>query len=1055
MRKLRWLAALFGMVALLPDIGLAQDRTTVTGTVVETGTLRPLPGAQVTAGTRTAMSDAAGKFSLSLPPGAVTIRVQLIGYQQTSREVTVGNSALTLTFELSTDPLLLDELVVTGYTQERRRFVSGAIASIKPEAVKEVPVTQIQDVLRGRTPGVLIVQNSGTPGSAMTVRIRGSSSISGGNDPLYVIDGVPMIQGNASRLGGFGGQGIDAIGDITANEIESIEILKDASAAAIYGSRASNGVVLITTKKGIAGRPEISFGAYYGEQKDWRRLKLLNAAQYNEIYNEGCMNRYGANCITYTDEPNAGAPIPSSVAGNMKAVRGADTDWQDEVLRTAPISSMEASVRGGMDRVRYYVSGSFLDQEGTTAELGYEKLNARVNLDYTPADRLTLGTNIALARSVNHRGTNDNTIIGGIATAMAMAPNIPVRHPDGTYYTGFYFNPVGNIEMRRAQDRSVRILGNAFANYRLIEGVNVRFAAGLDHYNLRGTRYNSPEYGSAQATGGAGTDASEYDSKVTYEGTLNFNRLLAPQHEVSGVVGTSYEDNVESGSTLNGSQFPNEFFKYIGSATITSGSSSRADWGLVSYFGRLSYTWREKVTTSFNVRRDGSSRFGANNRYGTFPSASINWRLGDESFMQGQNIIANLSLRASYGITGNQQGLGNFESRALFNGGANYMDQPGISPAQLANADLRWEKTKQMNFGTDFAVLSNRLKFAVDYYEKKTEDLLSTQPLPRSSGFSGITSNVGSMENKGFDVGITADWIESRGDGLNFSSTLSLSRNRNEVTALYGNQNVYGSTGSRIVGQPIGVFYGFIADGIFQTQEEVNAHARQTVNSNPRLATAPGDIRFKDLNGRDAAGNLTGKPDGIINNDDRAVMGNPWPDYEGGITNTLSFKGFDVTGFIQFSQGNDIYNGIRTYMDRYGSDGDNHDIKAMDRWRPGHTDTKEPRAIWGDPNQNSRASSRFVEDGSFWRLKNLVVGYRLPMSTSGAASASWANWIGDKMGVRSMRVYVQAQNLYTNTKYSGYDPEVNSSGNSSTTRGWDFYALPQSRTITFGFNVGF
>jgi TonB-linked SusC/RagA family outer membrane protein len=442
------------------------------------------------------------------------------------------------------------------------------------------------------------------------------------------------------------------------------------------------------------------------------------------------------------------------------------------------------------------------------------------------------------------------------------------------------------------------------------------------------------------------------------------------------------------------------------------------------------------------VRRDGSSRFGANNRYGTFPSASINWRLGDESFMQGQNIIANLSLRASYGITGNQQGLGNFQSRALFNGGANYMDQPGISPAQLANADLRWEKTKQKNFGTDFAVLGNRLKFAVDYYEKVTEDLLSTQPLPRSSGFSGITSNVGSMENKGFDVGITADWIQSRNDGLNFSSSLSLSRNRNKVIGLYNDQNVYG-TNALIEGQPLGVFYGYIADGIFQTQEEVNAHARQAVNSDPRRSTAPGDIRWRDIN-----------EDGVINSEDRAVMGNPWPDYEGGITNNLSFKGFDVTGFIQFSQGNDIFNGIRTYMDRYGSDGDNHTTLAMKRWRPDHPNTTEPRAIWGDPNQNSRTSSRFIEDGSFVRLKNLVVGYRLPIGSS-AASQSWGSWIGEKTGLRNARVYVQAQNLITKTKYTGYDPEVNSSGNSSTTRGWDFYALPQPRTITFGFNVGF
>jgi TonB-linked SusC/RagA family outer membrane protein len=467
----------------------------------------------------------------------------------------------------------------------------------------------------------------------------------------------------------------------------------------------------------------------------------------------------------------------------------------------------------------------------------------------------------------------------------------------------------------------------------------------------------------------------------------------------------------------------------VSAATIT-GSSDRQDWGLVSYFGRLSYTWRDRVTTSVNVRRDGSSRFGVNNRYGTFPSVSLNWRVGDEDFMQSQGVVQNLSLRASYGITGNQQSLGNFRSRALFTGGANYMDQPGIRPEQLANPDLRWEKTKQTNVGTDFAVLSNRLKFAFDYYIKKTEDLLYNQPLPTSTGFSSIQSNIGALENRGFDLGVTVDWLAAPNDGLSFSSTLSLSRNRNKVTALYRNQSQFDD--GIIIGKPLGVFYGHVMDGIFQNQAEVDAHARQTVNTNPRLATAPGDIRWRDLN-----------EDGVINDDDRAVIGDPWPDYEGGISNSASFKRFDLTAFVQFSQGNDIYNDMRTYMDRYGSDGDNHSARALKRWTPTNPSNTEPRAVWGDPNGNSRTSSRFVEDGSYWRLKNVVLGFRVPES------------LAAKAGARSMRVYVQGQNLITRTDYMGFDPEVNSAGNSSTTRGWDFYALPQPRTFTFGINLGF
>jgi TonB-dependent starch-binding outer membrane protein SusC len=1031
MGRLGWTSALLLTVMLTPAQVIAQQRATVVGQVLD-GAQAPLSAAQITvAAVRvTSLTDGNGRFTLQLPIGTHTLRVSLLGYRDAVREVVVTSQGLSVTIGLDADPLRLDELIVTGYSLERRRYVTGAITSVKPATVREIPITQIDELLRGRAPGVQVTQNSGTPGAALTVRVRGSSSISGGNDPLYVLDGVPVTQGNYSRLGGFGGQSIDAIGDLNPNDIESVEILKDAAAAAIYGSRASNGVVLITTKRGNNLRPEISFGAYYGSQKDWRRLPLLNAAQYNEVYNEGCRNRYGANCVTYTDEPNAAAPVPSSVAANMKAVRGADTDWQDAVLRSGGISTMEGSVRGGTESVRYYVTGSVLKQEGTQADLGYDKLNARVNLDYVPVNRITLGTNVALAHAVTKRAANDNTIVGGLATAVAMAPNIPIRNPDGTYYTGFYYNPVGNIQYREAEDRSVRIFANAFGVFSLAEGIDVRGAAGVDHYNLHGLLYQSPVYGNATAVGGRGTDGSSYVTKITYEGTVALNRALSADHAISGVVGSTYEDNVESGSTVTGSNFPNEFFKFLTSATTTTGSSTREDFGLMSFFGRLSYTWRDKVTTSFNVRRDGSSRFGENNRYGTFPSLSLNWRIGEESFLAGQSVVDNLSVRASYGITGNQQGLGNFSWRAVFNGGANYMDVPGISPARLSNPDLRWEKTKQFNIGTDFGLLDSRLRVAVDYYQKTTDDLLYTLPLPRSTGFSGITSNVGSMENKGFDIGVTADWVRAN-DGLNFSSTLSLSRNRNKVLSLYNDLPQLG-TNAVIVGQPLGVFYGYVMDGIFQSIAEVQGHARQTVNANPLLATAAGDIRFKDLNG-----------DGVINADDRQPIGNPWPDYEGGITNTASYKALDVTAFVQFSRGNEIYNGLGAYMDRYGSDGDNHTTRALERWTPTNPSNTQPRAVWGDPNSNTRTSSRFVEDGSFWRLKNLVVGFQLPESMLGAFKA------------RSARVYFQGQNLHTSTKYSGFDPEVNSSGNSSITRGWDFYALPQPRTITFGINVGY
>jgi len=1028
MRKLRWLSTLALGMAFLPSATVAQERATITGTVMEAGTQRPLSGVQVTVATLklTTVTDVNGRYILSVLPGTHTVRVSLLGFRDGAREVTagVGNPG-TASFELPADPLRLDEVVVTGYSQELRRNVTGAIASVKPSAVKDMPVMSVNEILHGRAPGVQVYQNSGTPGAAMTVRVRGSSSISGGNDPLYVIDGVPLTQGDYSRLSvGFGGQDLDALSDLNGAEIESIEILKDASAAAIYGSRASNGVVLITTKRGHAQRPEISFGTYFGSQRDWRRIDLLNAAQFTEIYNEGCMGRFSAPCVGFTDD---------GVSDRLEAVRGADTDWVDQVLRSAPISQMDGSVRGGTERARYYVSGSNVDQQGTVKAMGYSRLNARVNLDYVPTDRLTLGTNIGLSRSVTRRARNDNTIYGAFANAIANPPIYPVYNADGkTYFTGSaYANPVGMLYEAEAEDRGIRILGNTFAQLQLIEGLNAKVSVGLDQLTSRGKAWDSPLFGPWQSNGGMSEVANSFVTKTTYEGTLNFNRLLAEGHAVSGVAGTSYEDNAWEDNRVQGTSFPTEFFKYVGSAaTISSGTSRRSDWGLTSYFGRLSYTFNDRITTSFNVRRDGSSKFGSNNRYGTFPSASISWRIGEESFMQNQNIVGNLSVRASYGITGNQQDLGYFASRALFAGGANYMDKPGISPSQLGNPDLKWEKTKQSNFGSDFSFLGDRLGFSVDYYNKRTDDLLVDRPVPRSTGFSSITSNVGSMENKGIDVGVRADLLRST-NGLNWSSTLSISRNRNKVLELFNHQPILGSNAIK-EGEPLGFFYGYVTDGIFQTMAEVTAHARQTVNADPRRATAAGDIRFKDLNG-----------DNIINADDRTNIGSPWPDFEGGFSNTASFRAFDLTASFQFSYGNEVYNGQRTYQDRFGSDGDNHTQRAMNRWRPDHTDTDEPRAIWGDPNQNTRVSNRFVEDGSFGRLKNVVLGYRLP------------SMLTRRGGVQSARIYFSGQNLITTTKYTGFDPEVNTGGATSVSRGQDFYTLPQARTITFGINVGF
>jgi TonB-linked SusC/RagA family outer membrane protein len=1038
MNKFRWLLAVLLGVAMIPGGAIAQERGSITGILTDQSTGQPLVNAQVVVvGTRLGtLSNQQGRFLITgVEAGTYTIEASLLGYKQIRREVTVGAGPVVANLELEVDILRLDELVVVGYGVEKRRNVTGAVGSLKPEAVQELPSPAVEQVLQGRISGVQVSQNSGVPGSAISVRVRGSSSISAGNQPLYVIDGVPMTQGSFSGLDGtMGGQSIDALADLNPNEIESIEVLKDASAAAIYGSRASNGVVLVTTKRGAAKeRADIQFNAYYGTQRDWKRVEFLNTDQYIEINNESLRNAgIHPNWFGYRGTtPESGVDYVDEIEP------GVYTNWLDQVLRSAPISSMTGSIAGGTDRVRYYVSGSHFNQDGIVEGYGYERLNGRVNLDYSATDRLSLGTNVALARSVTLRSRGDNTIFGPFANAIANPPFQTVYDADGSYTDTDYSNPVGLAKENKAEERGVRILGNAFARYSLLPWLGARVSVGLDQLALRSRLYDSPVVGIGAGSNGSAEAADAFANKVTYEGTVDWLRDLDERHSISGVVGMSYEENSTERTRVIGQQFPTPYFRYLTSAAeITGGSSSLTSWSLMSYFTRLSYTLDDRYTLTFNVRTDGSSRFGKDTRYGIFPSGSFLWRVGDEAFLQDQNVIRNLALRVSYGRTGNQFGIGDFAALGLIQGGQNYGGKPGFAPTQLPNPDLKWETTDQFNIGTDFSVLSDRLSLNIDYYNKKTNDLLIARPIPSTSGFTTHTSNVGAMENRGFELAANAQVLQGGQDGLSWTVSANVAKNKNEVTALYNNEPIPAGFASRaMVGQPLGVFYGYKTDGIFRDQAAVDAHATQS-------GAAPGDIRFKDVNGRDADGKLTGKPDGQINDDDRTVIGSPWPDYVGGVTNTFSFRGIDLSAFVQFSQGNQIYNANRIYQDAWGTF-DNNTTRALDRWTPENPDATQPRAHYYDPNNNARDSDRFVEDGSYLRLKNVVLGYTLPRTAAG------------RLGFQKLRLYVQGQNLLTATKYSGFDPEVNYGGEASITRGTDFYTLPQARSVTFGVNIGF
>jgi TonB-linked SusC/RagA family outer membrane protein len=1023
-------------LALAPAAALAQAGS-IRGRVVEQGSNNPLQGVTVSVvgGTQTVVTNQEGRFALNgVPAGARTLRASRIGFGTQNRAVTVGAQPVEVNFTLATDVLGLDEIVVIGYGQTERRNTTGAVSSIRPEVTRDLPTPTVAEVLQGRVAGVQVEQNSGTPGSAISVRVRGASSISAGNQPLYVVDGVPLIQGDFSPFGEdfLGGQGTDALSDLNPNEIASIEVLKDASAAAIYGSRASNGVVLITTKRGRAAeRPEITVNSYYGVQEAWRRPGFTNAQQYLAAYDQAWKN-------DRLDEITGAGSLFEYYGYEVDP--SVDTNWLNEVMGTAPISQTSASIAGGTERARYFVSGTMFQQNGIVKPQGYDRLNGRLNLDFTASSRLNVGTSVALSRSVMDRAASDNSVISPFANAIASAPIEPVR-VDGEFNEGFFYvNPVA-LRQHQTQERNFHVIGNAFANYTLAEGLTARLTAGLDQYALNSYLYYSPLLFPGSGSGGSSVSANTTASKVLFEGTMNYARDFGERHAFTGLLGASYEDNDTESSSVQGSGFPTSAFRFLNSASVISaGGNGVTEYGMQSVFGRLSDTYADRLTMTLNARADASSRFGENNRWGFFPSAAVLYRFGEE-LLSKQETISDLALRASYGLTGNQEGLGNFASLALFGGGCSYADDAGICPAQLGNPDLSWEKTTQLNLGGDIAFFQDRLGLSFDWYRKNTTDLLLARPVPFSTGFANITENIGAMRNTGVELAARAQIVRgARPGALNWTSELNVSRNRNEVTKLYNGQPIGGLV--RIEeGKPLGYFYALRADGLFRNEADLCVSTNSfeaTAESCKALGkvfqsdeTTLGDVRFVDVNG-----------DGQINDEDRTDVGSPWPEFQGGFTNTVTFGGLDATVFLQFSRGNKVFNGLRQYTDSPGGSGDNLSTRVLDAYSPENTDGTHPRLTILDPNGNGQVSSRFVEDGSYARIKNVVVGYRLPDALARRAGASRA------------RIYVQGQNLVTWTKYSGFDPEVNYAGDTSVTRGYDFYTLPQSRTISVGFDLG-
>jgi TonB-linked SusC/RagA family outer membrane protein len=983
---------------------VAQGTGTVRGVVIDSVSQQPVPGAQVllVGSNRTVSTDASGVFTIAgVPEGTVTLRIQKIGFSQQARLVNV-TAGTTVPADVALRPVIatLSQVVVVGYGSSNRADVSSAISTVSASEIKNVPIAGVDGMLQGKAAGVQVTQNAGNPGNGISVRVRGSASLTAGNQPLYVVDGVPIQTDDFSQTG-FGGQDLTAVTSLNPDEIESITVLKDAASAGIYGSRASNGVVLITTKRGIAGTNKITFNAYNGWQNLDRKLHMLNSQQYIAFMAEGAVN---------DGEDPADFGLVPGVDDQIT------TDWQAAVYRTAPVRDVNLGLTGGTARVKYFLTGSYFGQEGIAIGSSYDRAAGRANIDVDATDRLKFSTSLALSREINYRLVGDNTITGITTNAIAEQPNLPIRNASGDFSTSddglAYTNPVAIATYDYNPTTTNRVLANVEGRYNVSHWVQFTGRVSGDQLMLHERLWGSPLV--VDENGGSGGDAtSSYNTGSRFVGEGFFTLTpwaTSSRGTLTATLGASTERDHTEANFLEGQGFSSPSLHDVGSATtITNYSGSRGGNNLLSYFARANVNLADRYLASASIRADGSSRFGPNNRYGVFPAVSLGWVITQEPLLSPLARLGSIKLRGSYGVTGNQ-GISNNAFRATY-GSANYGKVGGTSPNNFGNPNLKWEQTKEADLGFDWNILEGRIGLVGDYYSKNTSNLLVSRPITATSGFTSYTDNVGSIKNAGAEFEATADLIPSNGaGGFSWQTIFNYSTNQNKITSLYKDQpftsGIDGINSVR-VGQPLGEFYTLLFTGV---------------------DPATGDAVYKDING-----------DGVTDANDRTTVGNPQPTHWGGWTNTLAFRNFDLRTALQFSGGNKIYNGIRAFADDGGYNYDNKFVDVLRRWQKPGDITDEPRASFDGTSGATITSSRFLEPGAYTRLQEITLGFKIPGAFSRVA------------GLQNSRLYVSGRNLHTWTKFEGYNPDVNSNGSGSNiSLGTEFYAYPLARTWMVG-----
>lgn len=991
--RLRMMVCLIGM--LLPMCMFAQQ-ITVQG-VVKDQTGETVIGASVmekgtTNGTITGID---GDFSLNMSPNG-TLVVSFVGYK--TQEVQVkGQKQLQVV--LSEDAEMLDEVVVIGYGTMKKSDLTGAVSSIGNKDIKDSPVSNLGQAIQGKISGVQIV-DAGKPGDNVSIKIRGLGSINN-CDPLVVIDGVPTDLGLSS---------------LNMADVERLDVLKDASATAIYGSRGANGVVMITTKRGTEGKGKLAVSANYSFQNATNVPSLLNAAQYAELSNDMMVNS-GRN-------PNPEWANPSEL--------GAGTDWMDELLRTGVMQNYTVSYSGGNEKSHYYVSGDFLDQSGIVKSVNYRRFTFQSNSDAQVLKWLKFSNNITFSADTKKSGSYN------IGDALKALPIYPVKNEDGSWsgpdgnseWYGSTRNPIGPTELNKSQTDGYNFLANLTAELTFTKWLKFKSTFGYDAKFWFIDNF-TPKY-NWKPTPTEETSRYKSDNKsFTYlwDNYFLFDHTFAEKHRVGLMAGMSAQWNTNDylNAQKNVFMFDNVHEMDNGEEMYAIGGNE-TEWALLSYMARVNYSYEDRYLLTATIRRDGSSRFGKKHRWGTFPSVSVAWRASQEKWFPKNDYINDLKVRAGYGVTGSQASVGNYSYLASYNTsvypfGISSGNQTALVSSTLANPYIHWEEVAQTNIGFDASLFNSRVMFSFDAYLKETRDMLVKASIPITSGFEDTTTtytNAGKVRNQGIEMSLHT--INLTGE-LGWETNLTATYNKNKIKDLnsdvpyYINQINNSYVTMLAKDYPINVFYGYVTDGIFQNQSEVNTHAVQP-------GAEPGDIRFRDLNN-----------DGVINDSDRTVIGNPNPSWLFSMNNSLSYKGFELSVFLQGIAGNKIYNANN--IDNTGmAAAYNQTTDVLKRWQGEGTSNSMPRAVFGDPNQNTRVSDRFVENGSYLRLKNITLSYTFPKQ-----------WL-QKAQIENARLSLSCENVATITGYSGFDPEVGING-------IDQNRYPISRTFSLGLNFNF